>query len=350
MGSRVTELGLTVRGSSVGVLRSLGVKAYAGLAGVVSVLSGGLVWLAGGDARADRPLSPEAFWAGLGTPLDRAPAQGIAVLREPLGGRVPIAGGSFVMGSTALDIQRAEAFCLREILRPRCHEFLVSFRAETPAHEVTLSPYAIDRTEVTVAAYARCVAAGACDPPGFTLGDARFDRPDFPVTYVRWEDASAYCAWAGGRLPTEAEWEFAARGPAERVFPWGNLYNPHLANHGALASDATDATDGYVGLAPVGSFPDGATPLGILDMAGNVAEYVADLYDTADEGGFGYPAASQFNPKGPTTGAFHVVRGGSYLSGIAWLRANARDVRGAPILGVAGRSSAVGFRCAADAS
>ena len=215
------------------------------------------------------------------------------------------------------------------------------FRAEGHSHEVALTPYELDRTEVTVAAYERCVSAGACPPSGTAPGDPRFDRPTLPVVNVRWDDARSYCAWAGGRLPTEAEWEFAARGPRGRDFPWGNLWNPHLANHGSLAHDPTDGTDGYLYLAPVGSFPDGATPTGLLDMAGNAAEWVSDLFDL-DDGGFGYPAASAVNPKGPTTGAYHVARGGSWGDGAAWLRSAARSVSSAH------RSPQIGVRCAYD--
>jgi formylglycine-generating enzyme required for sulfatase activity len=265
------------------------------------------------------------------------------------------------MGSAREDLERAFNLCRTEMLDSNCNDARTLFLAETHAHDVTVSSFELDRTEVTVADYSRCVAAEVCEPPGFAPGDPRFDRPDLPVTYVRWEDASAYCGWVGARLPTEAEWEFAARGPTEpvaghpqtsgRQFPWGNIYNPHLCNHGALAPDATDRTDGFAGLAPVGSFPDGATPLGILDLAGNVAEYVSDFFELADEGGFGYPPASQVNPKGPKTGIFHAVRGGSYLSGAAWVRAMSRDRRGAPTEGIGvPRSPTVGFRCAADAS
>ncbi len=303
------------------------------------------------SAQARKPLPARAFWSGLDPAADRAPSHGVLALRPPLAGRVRVPAGSFVMGSAREDLERAFALCRTEILDSSCNDARSLFLAETHAHDVTVSSFELDRTEVTVADYARCVAAETCEPPGYVPGDPRFDRPDLPVTYVRWEDASSYCAWVGARLPTEAEWEFAARGPEGRQFPWGNVYNPHLSNHGALATDASDGTDGFVGLAPVGSFPDGATPLGILDLSGNAAEYVADLFDIADDGGFGYPPASQVNPKGPKTGVFHVVRGGSYLSGAAWVRAMARGIRGAPTeaLGLA-RSPTVGFRCAADAS
>jgi len=206
---------------------------------------------------------------------------------------------------------------------------------------VMLDPYDIDLTEVTVEKYMGCVAAGACSPPSFAPGDSRYDVPEFPVTHVTWQDASNYCMWVGGRLPTEAEWEFAARGPNNHTFPWGDIYNPRLANHGAFGDDPTDGRDGFVGLAPVGSFPDGATPSGLLDMAGNAAEWVADWYDR-DEQLFGYRRGAQTNPKGPPFGPMgHVIRGGSYRDGAHRLRTAAR--RGWPFA-----RSDVGFRCAAS--
>jgi sulfatase modifying factor 1 len=293
-------------------------------------------------SHAGRSVPAASFWVGLDPAGEHAPTFGLHAVRPPLGGRVRIEGGSFMMGSTEADVERATEQCRQEVEGVLCdEEDRFSFRDEGPAHMVSLSPYLIDQTEVRVDEYARCVSTGACSPPDFSARDPRFERPPFPVTHVRWEDANAYCAWAGGRLPTEAEWEFAARGSSSREYPWGEIYNPHLCNHGALAPDETDGSDGFVGLSPVGSFRDGKTPERLVDMAGNVREWVADFYEL-DEHGMGFPNASQVNPKGPSTGTSHVLRGGSYMDGAAWMRGAWRgkiDVLAAPN---------VGFRCAAD--
>lgn len=298
-----------------------------------------------------RPQKLEPFWYSVLPAETAAPSSGgVIALRPRPGGRVRIAGGSYVMGSTPQEMAEAIQLCAREPLGNLCTrqaptaEWSIPqmIRGEGHVHDVTVSDFDLDVTEVTVEAYMRCVSAGACSHPAFAHGDPRYDQPRFPVTHVRWEHAQAYCQWTGSRLPTEAEWELAARGQAQNTFPWGKIYNPHLANHGSLSTNPEDLTDGFGGLAPVGSFPDGATPTGVLDLAGNVGEWVFDYYER-DEQQFGYGRGAQTNPTGPTSGGDfgHVIRGGSYLSGAYMLRTAAR------------RASKyyekdTGFRCARD--
>jgi formylglycine-generating enzyme required for sulfatase activity len=279
------------------------------------------------DAGAERSAIPVAR---------KADATPIVTLRAAGPGRILIRAGSFVMGSNAEEIELAIELCKRDW---RGADFCEKqFVNELEAHEVMLSAYYIDRTEVTVADYRRCVELGRCSAPPFASGGQRFDRPDYPVTLVTWNDADDYCRFAGGRLPTEAEWERAARGPNGRRFPWGNAPNKSLFNQGGAVLDEADDSDGFAELAPVGSFPAGRTPDGIDDMAGNVEEWVADAID--DFFGAHYPATSEINPKGATAGAFRVVRGGGYQSGAAWLRSAARLFRTA-----SDRRTFRGFRC-----
>jgi len=175
---------------------------------------------------------------------------------------------------------------------------------EKPQHEVYLDAFWIDRTEVTNIQYLRCVEAGICSPPSdidsshrnVYWGDAAYD--DYPVISVSWRQAADYCQWAGGRLPTEAEWEKAARGTDGRTYPWGEDLSCSLANYGDCTVGDTVA---------VASFPAGLSPYGAFDMAGNVQEWVADWYDEMY-----YEASPGKNPQGPSDGADRVVRGGDY--------------------------------------
>jgi formylglycine-generating enzyme required for sulfatase activity len=206
---------------------------------------------------------------------------------------------------------------------------------EQPPHMVTLADYYLDKYEVTNALYAECVAANACMTPLDTSSATRpayYGAPEFdeyPVLHVNWEMAKAYCEWRGGRLPTEAEWEKAARGDDGRMFPWGNTpgeFGNFCEEGGACPGDTLQ----------VGSYPDGASPLGFLDMAGNVWEWVLDWYDPA------YFASSPTeNPLGPESGDLRVIRGGSWNGGVLQLRTTTRG-RNLPSQGY----NYVGFRCA----
>jgi formylglycine-generating enzyme required for sulfatase activity len=267
---------------------------------------------------------------------EAATPSALVSLTTPGPDAVLIRSGTFTMGSDEAAIDEAIALCRLEpggSEEEACRD--ERFDHESVSHPVYLSDYWIDRTEVTVARYRQCVAAGRCLEPPYASGAERFDRPDLPVVLVSWHDASAFCAFAGGRLPTEAEWERAAKGLKGRRYPWGQIYNPLLANHGRLSWDPLDAGDGFLELAPVGSFPDGRTPDGILDLAGNVDEWVLDYY------GGQHPPVSAANPRGPDSGNERVVKGGSYAHARPWLRGASRS-REPP--GV--RRPTRGFRCA----
>jgi formylglycine-generating enzyme required for sulfatase activity len=197
--------------------------------------------------------------------------------------------------------------------------FPSGFADELEPHWVTLDDFWLDRTEVTNAAYRRCVEAGVCAAPGYAAARAWTSGDHRPATLVSWFDANAYCRWRGARLPTEAEWERAARGWSKRRYPWGNVFNRQIVNHGKFSFDPLDDGDGFAELAPVASFVQGLTLEGIADLAGNAEEWVADWYAP------GYSADDAINPSGPQTGDVRVVRGGSYQSGRAWLRGAARS-------------------------
>lgn len=257
-----------------------------------------------------------------------------ALSREPV---AQLAAGTFTMGSSDGDVAYASALCQR-YSQPGVLCDAASFQDEQPAHLVQLAAFAIDRTEVTREAYLRCVAAGACVPSRVPDGDARIGELQHPAVLVTAAEAAAYCAFAGGRLPTEAEWERAARAGTARRFPWGNQWNDRIAN-GAPYDPALPDQDGYRFLAPVGALRDGANPHGLLDMAGNVWELTADHYDAE-----AYTHAGAVEPRGPVQGELRVIRGGSHTAPPHMLRATQRAT-----VGEAERRPDVGFRCAYSA-
>lgn len=272
-------------------------------------------------------------WLGLGVlallsaPAAAGPQQepthGVLSLRAPLSPAVYLRPLTLELGSSDEEALSALLRCKREPLGERCDE--TTFASEVPLHTQRVAGFWMSRTEVTVAEYARCVTAGRCGPAGYEGGAQRFRRPNLPVTLVTFDDARKYCAFRSGRLPSEAEFERAARGAARRAYPWGRTFHGSLSNHGRLGVDPSDASDGFAELAPVGSFPGGATPEGILDLAGNAAEWTSDAFTP----GYGLPATAERS-----------VRGGHFASAAPFLRGAAR--LGKP---PDAREPTLGFRC-----
>jgi iron(II)-dependent oxidoreductase len=202
-----------------------------------------------------------------------------------------------------------------EAVDPECQE------DELPGREVTMTAFVIDQREVTRGDWRECEAAYACAPPGV-------DAPDWaPVTGIPKEDAEGYCQWRGMGLPTEAQWELAARGTDARLYPWGDE---------SPSCDLANLRRCDRGLQAPGQHPDGASPYGLLDMTSNAWEWVSDFYSPD-----WYADGDDSDPTGPTAGGLQTVRGVDHYTDDAPLRASDREIA---ILGAS--SALVGFRCA----
>jgi sulfatase modifying factor 1 len=224
-------------------------------------------------------------------------------------GMLKLPGGHFVMGSASARAPASER-AVRQIV----------------------SPFWIDRTEVTVAAYRACVVAGGCPSPARASATCTYDSddPDLPVSCVHWADADTYCGWVGKRLPSEREWEYAARGPLAVPFPWG--MGASCANAVTLINEQSGRSCARRP-ARVGTHAGGASVFGVQDMSGNLEEWTADWYVELLGPG---PA--------PRAGAAHVLRGGGWLSTPSQSRTTSRNWGSALEAG-----ANVGFRCARDA-
>jgi formylglycine-generating enzyme required for sulfatase activity len=212
---------------------------------------------------------------------------------------------------------------------------------EKPTHKVYLDAFYMDKYEVTNKLYKACVDAGACQPPldfnsftrPFYYGNSQFDK--YPVLYVDWIMAKTYCKWRGGQLPTEAQWEKAARGTDARTHPWGEGISCDQANYwpkdDACIGDTTE----------VGTYESNVSPYGVYDMAGNVMEWVADWYSPTY-----YWDSPASNPLGPASGEERVFRGGSWMSSDHDVRSASRHWDWKRLGPVPHYSQALGFRCA----
>ena len=254
---------------------------------------------------------------------------------------VNVPSGNFKIGSTETEIEDAIALCQQHY--SICNRWY--YERESPQHSVELTSFWMDQTEVSNAQYRLCVDAGICTEPSTckkgtpTFGDS--NKADHPVVCVDWEEAQDYCEWVGARLPTAAEWEYAFRGKAGLIFPWGNEFDGSRLNYcdqNCSQSHADDRfNDGYAQTAPVGSYPSGASWSDIFNMSGNVSEWVGDWFGD-------YSPGTESNPLGPSTGKEKMIKGCSWFFHPTYCRGALRAS-----IDPDTRFDYLGFRCAASA-
>jgi formylglycine-generating enzyme required for sulfatase activity len=261
------------------------------------------------------------------------PADGMVMVR--------VQAGVFQMGSVEEEITDAISFC-RKVYSP-CNSWY--YEREGPQHSVYLSEYWIDQSEVTNEQYKKCIEGGICpEPTACSKGSPTYFDPEksqHPVVCVSWGEAQQYCQWAGSRLPTEAEWEFAYRGVESRNYPWGDGFEGSWVNYcdsNCSASHVDQAVnDGYPFTAPVMTYPEGVSWSNAYNMAGNVFEWVADWFGS-------YSPEALENPLGPQDGTQKMAKGCSWYSPPHYCRGAAR-----PSLPPEKRMDYLGFRCAQSA-
>jgi formylglycine-generating enzyme required for sulfatase activity len=282
-------------------------------------------------------------------------AAGFTILPAPVRAEEPlipndmqyIGQGGSVMGLDKEEPLESDKTLTRHEKLMKAPWSLEAFRDEGPAHKVFLDSYLIDTYEVSNKDYGEFVTVKGHPAPAY-WDDPRLNKPQQPVVGVSWEDAKAFCEYRGKRLPTEAEWEKAARGPQATLYPWGNDFDPAKVNYGK----------NHDGTMPVDSYPEGASYYGVYNMAGNAFEWVSDWYDPRYYGQLG----TMVNPTGPTkpawiagTGTYvdrlalgekRVIRGGSWVAPEKTLRATHRFWNG-PLNNSYGVG--LGFRCAKTA-
>lgn len=339
------------RGSSsrAPLLAGVAVAAIALAGGAWLALHGDKAGGAGASSSSSSARTPTAGPAGPVAPASASSSAAAAVSCPP--GMILVPGGEFFMGSEEKD----------------------ALDTEKPPHRVRLTPYCIDELEVTVAQYKECSDRGACRRagkqnvwPGINDAQRKIYDPlcniadpvgqaKHPINCIDWDQAREACESRGGRLPTEAEWEFAARGPDGRVYPWGDE-PPSAQLLNACGKECVawqkkhrdpdnapalmyDEDDGFPNTAPVGSFPKGKSRYGLQDVVGNVWEWVADFYADYDKAA---ATATVTDPKGPSAGTDRVIRGGAWNGAQpSWVRPSFR-FHVAP----SARSYGFGFRCA----
>ncbi|UCF60023.1 MAG: formylglycine-generating enzyme family protein [Anaerolineaceae bacterium] len=236
--------------------------------------------------------------------------------------------GSFLIGSDENQIETAKTLCEEyPDAYGKCSS--ETFELETPQHFAEVDAFWIDRTEVTNGQYSLCVEDGACNPSRLA-DDPTYNGEIYPVAGIPWKDAVDYCIWAGGRLPMEVEWEYAAKGAKGTIYPWGDEFE---CERGSFSDQCSPCEDGYSGPAPVESFPLGASWCGAMDLAGNVWEWVGDVYNE-------HTIYYQSNSTSNQTEDLRVLRGGSWGYCPAFLRTTYRYS-----VTPSANYLAVGFRC-----